>query len=58
MALHIHIHDERTDETEDEHIGWDAMVEKLMKEGHSKESAEKIAGYINKKKYGGGGKEE
>ncbi len=36
----------------DEHIGWDAMVKKLQEKGHSKESAEKIAGYINKKKYG------
>lgn len=36
----------------DEHIGWDAMVKKLMDEGHSKESAERIAGYINKRKYG------
>ena len=40
----------------DEHIGWEKMVEELEKKGHSKESAEKIAGYINKKKYGGGGK--
>lgn len=36
----------------DEHIGWDAMVKKLMEEGHSKESAERIAGYINKQKNG------
>ena len=36
----------------DEHIGWNAMVRKLQGEGHSKESAEKIAGYINKKKFG------
>lgn len=36
----------------DEHIGWDAMVKKLMDEGHSKESAERIAGYINKRKNG------
>ena len=36
----------------DVHIGWDAMVRKLQGEGHSKESAEKIAGYINKKKFG------
>lgn len=36
----------------DEHIGWDNMVKKLRSEGHSKESAERIAGYINKKKYG------
>ena len=36
----------------DEHIGWSAMVRKLEGEGHSKESANKIAGYINKKKYG------
>lgn len=42
----------------DEHIGWNKLVEKLEKEGHSKESAEKIAGYINKKKYGGGGKHD
>lgn len=38
--------------TNDEHIGWNAMVKKLEGEGHSKESAEKIAGYINKEKYG------
>ena len=36
----------------DVHIGWDAMVKKLQEKGHSKESAEKIAGYINKKKFG------
>ncbi len=36
----------------DVHIGWNAMVRKLQGEGHSKESAEKIAGYINKKKNG------
>ena len=35
----------------DEHIGWDAMVRKLEGEGHSKESAEKIAGAINAKKH-------
>lgn len=37
---------------QDEHIGWDAMVRKLRAEGHSKESADKIAGAINAKKYG------
>lgn len=35
---------------EKEHIGWDAMVSKLKKEGHSQKSAEKIAGAINAKK--------
>jgi hypothetical protein len=35
-----------------EHIGWDNLVKKLEKEGKSKESAEKIAGYIKKEKYG------
>ena len=36
----------------DEHLGWDRMVRKLEGEGHSKSSAEKIAGYINKQKNG------
>lgn len=43
-------------ETVDKHIGWAAMVKKLEEKGHSKKAAEKIAGYINKEKYGGGGK--
>lgn len=36
----------------DEHIGWGPMVRKLEGEGHSKTSAEKIAGYINQRKNG------
>lgn len=37
---------------QDAHIGWKALVKKLMKEGKSKEYAEKIAGKINAEKYG------
>jgi len=39
-------------DAKDEHIGWNAMVKKLEKEGNSKKSAEKIAGAINAKKNG------
>lgn len=39
----------------DEHIGWNKLVAKLRREGHSKESAEKIAGKINAEKYGHAG---
>jgi hypothetical protein len=37
---------------EDEKIGFDALVAKLMKEGNSRESAQKIAYSIGKAKYG------
>jgi hypothetical protein len=37
---------------EAEHIGWEAMVRKLMDQGHSRQSAEAIAGSIAKNKYG------
>lgn len=37
-----------------EYLGWDKMVAHLQSKGHSKESAEAIAGYIAKKKYGPG----
>jgi hypothetical protein len=37
---------------EAEHIGWEAMVKKLMDQGHSRQSAEAIAGSIAKNKYG------
>ncbi len=37
-----------------EHLGWDKMVSHLKGEGHSQESAERIAGYIAGRKYGPG----
>lgn len=34
------------------HLGWDKLVKKLEGKGYSKEYAEKIAGKVNKEKYG------
>lgn len=56
MSLAAHRAEKNNAATTDEHLGWDKLVKELEAKGHSKESAEKIAGYINKKKYGGGGK--
>lgn len=43
------------DRVKDEYMGWDKLVKKLMAEGKSKESAEKIAATIGRKKYGKSG---
>lgn len=48
----ISVDSEEEEPTEDEHIGFEKLVEKLKSSGRSEESAKKIAAYIGRKKYG------